>query len=72
MPSITDIKDKCPNTGANTSRCNCTYQGCPRHGLCCECMEYHLKMQQLPACAFPPEVERTYDRSFQRFIKTYS
>jgi hypothetical protein len=29
-------------------------------------------MDQLPACAFPPEVESTYDRSFRRFIQTYS
>jgi len=27
-------------------------------------------MDQLPACAFPPEVERTYDRSFRRFVQT--
>jgi hypothetical protein len=24
-------------------------------------------MQELPACAFPPEIESTYDRSFGRF-----
>jgi hypothetical protein len=24
-------------------------------------------MDELPACAFPAEIERTYDRSFQRF-----
>jgi len=26
-------------------------------------------MQQLPACCFPDEVERTYDRSFERFAQ---
>jgi len=26
-------------------------------------------MDELPACAFPPEVERTYDRSFARFVE---
>jgi hypothetical protein len=26
-------------------------------------------MDELPACAFPPEVERTYDRSFRRFAE---
>jgi hypothetical protein len=24
-------------------------------------------MRQLPACCFPKDVERTYDRSFERF-----
>jgi hypothetical protein len=24
-------------------------------------------MNELPACAFPAEIERTYDRSFTRF-----
>lgn len=53
----------------NTQRCNCSYPGCPRHGLCCECLHYHLAMRQLPACCFPNEVERTYDRSFARFAE---
>jgi hypothetical protein len=26
-------------------------------------------MDELPACAFPAEVERTYDRSFARFAE---
>jgi hypothetical protein len=26
-------------------------------------------MKQLPACCFPNEVERTYDRSFERFAQ---
>jgi hypothetical protein len=26
-------------------------------------------MEELPACAFPPEIERTYDRSFKRFAE---
>jgi len=24
---------------------------------------------ELPACCFPADVEKTYDRSFERFIK---
>lgn len=56
----------------NLTRCNCTWEPCSRKGLCCECLAYHLSMRELPACAFPPEVERDYDRSFERFIKTYS
>jgi hypothetical protein len=51
--------------------CPCTYEPCSRKGVCCECLAYHLRLQELPACAFPPEVERTYDRSFQRFASLY-
>ena len=59
--------NECPNMKANRARCNCTYEQCSRKGNCCECLRYHLAMQELPACAFPPEVERTYDRSFKKF-----
>ncbi len=55
----------------NLAKCNCTYDSCSRKGICCECVAYHLRHHELPACAFPPEVERTYDRSFRRFIETY-
>ena len=50
-------------------RCNCSYAGCPRQGMCCECLQYHLKSRQLPACCFPAEAERTYDRSFEHFAR---
>ena len=53
----------------NLIRCNCTYEPCSRKGRCCECLAYHLERSELPACAFPPEVERTYDRSFTRFAE---
>jgi len=26
-------------------------------------------MKELPACCFTPEVEKTYDRSFKRFVE---
>ncbi|MBN1375908.1 MAG: hypothetical protein JXA01_07115 [Dehalococcoidia bacterium] len=55
----------------NLSRCNCTYEPCSRKGLCCECIKYHRDMDELPACYFPPEVERTCDRSVERFIALY-
>ncbi len=58
---------ECPNLGRNMESCTCTYEPCSRKGKCCECIQYHLKNRELPACAFPPEVERTYDRSFDRF-----
>jgi len=51
----------------NQEKCNCTYDPCPRKGLCCECIAYHLRSRQLPACCFPKEAERTYDRSFKHF-----
>lgn len=56
----------------NMEGCNCTYEPCSRKGICCECIKYHLRMDELPACCFPDEVERTYDRSFEKFIKTRS
>ncbi len=60
------------NVQVNTAKCTCTYEPCSRKGICCECIEYHLKMGQLPGCVFPAEVERTYDRSIERFVQTYS
>ena len=51
----------------NMQRCNCSYKPCPRKGICCECVQYHLKMREIPACFFPNEVEKTYDRSFEKF-----
>ncbi len=48
--------------------CNCTYPGCERKGICCECLHYHRKKNQLPACYFKPEVEKTYDRSIKRYL----
>jgi hypothetical protein len=65
------MADRCDKLEDNLKRCMCTYKGCPRHGNCCVCLRYHLDMRELPACAFPPEVERTWDRSFERFVKTY-
>jgi hypothetical protein len=62
---------QCEKLNANLKNCNCTYQGCSRRGNCCACLEYHLGMRELPACAFPPDVEKTWDRSFERFIKTH-
>lgn len=55
----------------NKKACNCSYEPCSRKGLCCECVTYHRKMGQLPACYFPEDVERTYDRSIATFVKTY-
>lgn len=59
----------CDRQEANLKRCNCTYEPCSRKGRCCECLQYHLRSRQLPACCFPADVERTYDRSFATFAK---
>ena len=53
----------------NLSFCNCTYEPCSRKGKCCDCLRYHLRNRQLPACCFPPAAERTYDRSFEHFAR---
>ena len=55
----------------NRENCNCTYEPCSRKGICCECLQYHWRMRELPACLFPDDVERTYDRSLKRFIEIY-
>jgi len=57
----------CPNHEKNMAECNCTYEPCSKKGKCCECVAYHREMGELPACYFPDEVERTYDRSIRRF-----
>ena len=58
----------CKNQQRNMEYCNCTYEPCSRKGLCCECLHYHRRMGQLPACFFPNDVEETYDRSIRKFI----
>ncbi|MBS3778196.1 MAG: hypothetical protein KGY50_02745 [Candidatus Thermoplasmatota archaeon] len=50
--------------------CSCTYS-CNRKGKCCDCLHYHREMGQLPACFFPDDIEKTYDRSIERFIEVY-
>ena len=57
---------------ANQAKCNCTYEPCSRKGKCCDCIAYHLQSNELPACVFPPEVEKTYDRSFARFVQIHT
>ncbi len=59
------------NQKRNVQRCTCTYEPCSRKGLCCDCIAYHRQYGELPGCVFPPEVERTYDRSIARFVATY-
>ncbi len=58
----------CLNKGKNSDFCTCTYSSCPRKGICCECIRYHLSQDQVPACFFPPAAEKTYDRSLEHYI----
>jgi hypothetical protein len=57
------------NIAKNRSKCNCTYEGCSKKGKCCECIRSHWSNKELPACLFPPEIEKTYDRSLAAFIE---
>lgn len=54
----------------NKVHCNCTYP-CGRQGICCECLTYHRSMGQLPACYFPDDIEKGFDRSVDNFIRIY-
>lgn len=56
------------NLDKNLSICNCTYS-CSKKGKCCECLHYHRKMGELPACYFDKDAEATYDRSVEHFIR---
>jgi len=44
--------------------CPCTYS-CEKHGKCCECVAYHLRSDEFPACFFSKDTEARYDRSFE-------
>ena len=52
----------------NLKNCNCTYS-CDKKGLCCECIAYHRKNNELPACYFSKQKEKTYDRSIENYLK---
>lgn len=59
------------NVQKNKGICTCTYEPCSRKGICCECLHYHLRRGQFPACVFPKDVEKTYNRSIENFIRTF-
>ncbi|HDI07958.1 MAG TPA: hypothetical protein ENF76_06315 [Candidatus Bathyarchaeota archaeon] len=61
----------CPNLEKNLQACTCTYLNCDKRGKCCECIRYHRERGELPGCLFPAEVEKTYDRTIERFVETY-
>jgi hypothetical protein len=53
----------------NETRCTCTYPGCKHHAICCDCLHRHKAKRQLPGCFFPPDVEKTWERSFEAFAE---
>jgi hypothetical protein len=57
----------------NLKNCTCSYPDCPRKGLCCDCVLYHRRKGQIPACFFPIEAEMATmnDRSIENFIKAH-
>ena len=64
-------KSECSFQGKNLKQCNCSYPGCPKKGNCCECLHYHRRNGELPACFFPDHIEKTYDRSIRKFIEIH-
>lgn len=60
------------NVQENKASCPCTYEPCSRKGICCECIKYHWSMGELPGCLFPPDVEKTFDRSIARFVAIHN
>jgi hypothetical protein len=61
----------CAEFDTNVARCTCTYEPCGRKGRCCLCIAYHQRAGELPGCLFPPDAERSYDRSIARFIAAH-
>jgi hypothetical protein len=61
---------ECNNLKKNRAICNCTYSGCPRHGICCECLTYHRSNGELPACYFDKAAEKSYDRSIENYLRS--
>jgi hypothetical protein len=60
------------NIKANIEKCSCTYEPCSRKGKCCECVTYHRSQGELPGCFLHPADERTYDRSIESFVQSFS
>jgi hypothetical protein len=51
--------------------CPCTYN-CGKHGKCCECVSYHGRSGEFPACFFTPATEASYDRSYAALVRDRS
>jgi hypothetical protein len=59
------------NKSRNMKNCNCSYEPCSRKGICCECLSYHMNAGEMPACFFPDDIEKTYNRSISNFVKVW-
>ncbi|MBW2975375.1 cytosolic protein [Candidatus Woesearchaeota archaeon] len=57
---------------SNETNCPCLHTECSRHGVCCECLSYHLGSRQLPACCFPDKIAKTDERSIRKFVEINS
>ena len=44
------MQGKCQNLDENKQNCPCVETDCERHGVCCECIKYHKKCKDYPAC----------------------
>jgi len=53
----------------NLKNCTCTYPGCSRKGVCCECVAYHRKNGEIPGCFFGRQAESEFDRRVERFVQ---
>jgi len=63
------MAEECKHYDENIARCNCTYEPCERKGYCCECIKYHMRMGEAPACFFTKDAEKTYNRSLRYLAK---
>lgn len=55
------------NAEKNRARCTCTFN-CGKKGICCECVDYHRSMAELPGCYFPRDAEKTGNRTIAHFM----
>jgi len=58
------------NVEKNTQSCTCTYD-CAKKGICCKCVAYHRANNEIPGCFFPPDAEKTWDRSIKNFVNVW-
>jgi hypothetical protein len=61
----------CPSQAKNRQKCTCTYD-CERRGRCCECVDYHRRMGEIPGCFFTAKGEKLWDRSVAAFVRDRS
>ena len=53
----------------NLARCTCSWPSCPRKGICCDCIAYHVKSDELPACTFPAAGGANLRPTFAHFAR---